>query len=580
MYRMQNASRASRLLASLALLLPLSAPAKTPVPLSPVPETVPTRVETSGEQRVIHFGDRQYRLSPPRADNKGVVRQPLAGSITHYDSLSGSGSWRSGTFDRYAGPAGFQHVWLLPGFGLAVGSSRERGGYFLYLLRGSDGTLNPPVPGVYAAGLEPLVVRAGATDADLLAGRTLLLFGSHASYEYSGIRIKDKKATPVNPVSAAWLFDTQGVVQQWSPLRSLTPLYSDTDAHTDKTERYFRRGPAGEVMFATAGAGDTLDVHVLSADLKPLRTVRGVREYLQQTEQPVDRSKAPGAYGYWHSHFVELAQIGAYAMEKSDVWPAFMKSVLLAPMPGVDGWYGVLQADGSLAVPGDGIGLKPLVRKRKAPVATPGMRAVDYDLAYGYLVAWRVKGDIRYGWASPELSTNTGPVWRNALLVESELLAERRSLNVDPRLLLVQLDTGAWQAIAEPKVHVEESTFVAPNTFSGFLPPASTPQQAGQLAEAVVIALAESINKRNAAVQGSTLAHMRQQTQAYEQQRRAERARREEVWRMAIQGLVQGVGQAQVTPSRPGREASHLGPDYYWEGGQLIHGPTQTTVVK
>lgn len=555
-----------------ALLLPVLAFAKAPVPLNPVWEPLPTRVETQGDVRIIHLGERQYRVLPPKPDRNGKLRPVLEGPIGYVD-------YYRGRSPSTVAIRNVQHdyFWLLPGYGL-VPANLDKYGYYSYLLRGSDGLLDPPLSGTGKSGLKPVVIRAGADDTELLARRTLLLFGSHSCCDTQGSG-KAAVSTPVAQVSAAWLFDTQGVIRQWSPLARLPKPYSAAP-HYEHTADYVGRGPNGEVMFAAPGPADTLDVQVLSADLEPLRTWRGVRELRQQTEKPVDRSKQRDSAEYWSHTFVGRASVGNYAFEKTDVRPAAMKAVLVAPIPGAEGWYGALQPDGTLQVPGGGIGFKPLTRQRSVPSGIPGEPPLTYTLAYGYLVAHRVKGDIRYGWASPQFTVNTGPVWRNALLVESERLVERPGLNVDPQLLLVQLDTGAWQAIAEPKVHVEESTFLQPNTFSGFLPPAGTAERALELAEAIVIQLDNVLNDRNFARQRSTLAHIRAEHQADAEQRLVEQARREEVWRAVMDGVVQGLDAVKFEPLKPTRKQSALGAEYYWEGGQLIHAPTNTTVVK
>lgn len=552
-----------RAMLGFALLLPALACAQAPVPLSPVWEPVSTRVEVQGDVQVIHLGERQFRLLPPAPDKDGKPRRVLEGPlrVVDYDGYRPRGTRAIQRLQN-------DYFWLLPGYGIAPANPGKHG-HYSYLLRGSDGLLDPPLSGSTGNfGLQPVVIRAGAADTELLAERTLLIFGSRREFDTQGIG-KQARSTPVAQVSAAWLFDRQGVIRQWSPLERLPKPYNAA-VRSEQTAEYLGRGPQGEVMFATAGAGDTLDVHVLSTGLEPLRTWQGVRVLRQQTEQPINRGKTPDSAEYWSYTFVGRASIGNYAFERTDVPPVAMKAVLLAPIPGAEGWYGVLQPDGSLQVPGGGIGLKPLTRERTQPV--------KYTLAYGYLVAYRVQGAIRYGWASPQLTVNTGPVWRKALLVDSERLAEPSSMNVDPRLLLVQLDTGAWQAIAEPKVHVAESTFLEPNTFSGFLPPAGTPERAAELAEAVVIQLGNALADRNFARQSSTLAHMRAERQADAERRRIEQARREEVWKAVMDGLVQGVGALKVEPLKPTRKPSALGAEYYWEGGALIHAPTNTTV--
>ena len=89
------------------------------------------------------------------------------------------------------------------------------------------------------------------------------------------------------------------------------------------------------------------------------------------------------------------------------------------------------------------------------------------------------------------LKAATGPIWRQAFLYESELIPQQttRQLSLDPTLLVAESVTGGWQSFAEPKVQFELSTFTEPNTFSGYIPPAGSAEDAVAMAEGVVAGL-------------------------------------------------------------------------------------------
>lgn len=559
MKRRQNILRGCSAAFGTLLLWPLLAVAKTPAPLGPVPpEPVPFRVEQQGEARVIHLGTHQYRLLPSAQNDKGILKQPLDGAFTGYASHLKPPQWRQNTLARYAGPEGFERVWLLPGFGLALanrGILRDDQLNWT-LLRGNDGVVNPPVPGVREYSLNPYVARPKDAQDALQAERTLLIFGSK-SREYW---LAGKVQRLDQPVSAAWLFDREGVLQHWSPLANLRGWSGAASRdHPVVNFHHVYQNQNGDTVFASAAQDSSLNLHIFSADSGNVSTLSGVRLLRQQKE---DISASPKDY-------VDFEPLGAFYREKRDFDPLRLGAVLLAPLPGVSGWYGLLQGDGKLTAPDKAIGVMPLVRHY------PARRGHDaYDLVYGYVLAYRVANDIRYGWASPELTRFTGPVWRNALVVNSERAAEVNiRLNTAPQLLLAQLDSGEWQAYAEPKLHIPESSFGEPNSFGGLLPPAANPRDAALLAEAVLIAFSEQSAEAAGRAHFGAIDQANRRSNEY----RASRAQRESFWLMAIEGVMGGVDKGarehKVTLP-PLAEPSALGPNYYWQNGKLWHRPS------
>ena len=249
-------------------------------------------------------------------------------------------------------------------------------------------------------------------------------------------------------VSLAWLFDENGLVQAWTPLADLS---GNVGASWHTRLEYVRQSAEGHVMFATPGAGGTLDVHLFEPGLEQMQTFEGVVRLYQQTETPTS----------YHL----TVDVGGTPFENWAMRPGDHKTVLLMPA-GREGWYSVLREDGIASLPEGVTGLKPLIRNRLGSSEPKGVAPVRYDMAYGFLVHYQTPEGERYGWASPELSTYTGPVWTEAQIVDSARLESEARGFVDPRLIVAKTDAGYWRAYAEPRIEYGESTLKEPNTFS------------------------------------------------------------------------------------------------------------------
>ncbi|MEE4249466.1 MAG: hypothetical protein V2I38_02660, partial [Alcanivoracaceae bacterium] len=271
-------------LLSAALLWPFLSHAEAPAPLSPVPpDALPFHIDQQGDVRVLNFAGREYRLRPAAPDGNGRLRQPLDGTITSFSSHLKPPRWEQKDLPRYAGPEGFERVWLLPGFGLLVanrGGLRDQLSWTL--LRANDGVLNPPVPGVRNYHLSPFVARQGAQHDALLAERTLLVFGSK-QWQYG---LGDGKSLTLDaPVSAAWLFDRDGVMQHWTPLVNLKGWDgATTQSHRVDSFHYVFQTESGDAIFASEGDKGTANVHFFSAQTGHVKTVSGVRVLRKQKE--------------------------------------------------------------------------------------------------------------------------------------------------------------------------------------------------------------------------------------------------------------------------------------------------------
>ncbi len=535
-------------------------PAPTP-PLEATFTPVETRVEFRSSRAEVTFGDRTYRIEP--------LRQPSSPERGPQMSLDGQGAWpefngegyEHGRLARYYGNSGPNEFWLLPGFGLVAAYDyvdRRSGNRHVRrdLIRGRDGTLEPALPGRPAFWEPHFVIRSGVQANGLIAERTLLITGSLTAYQPSGAGPSAILRPLDSTVSFAWLFDEQGVIQQWSPLAELSGNSGSTAASTNAFA-YHRQSDQGHVTFATRDENGALEVHVVSPDLQTIITHSGVLRLKQRREDPSRIATTTSA-------------IGGMVRESREQNLDANGTLLLAPMPGHEGWYGVLESDGSLTVPGDGLGLIPISRTISSGAFYQGMRAIDYQVATAFVIAFQTGSGIRYGWASSELSTHTGPIWRDVRLQSSPRLADAAP-ELNPQLLLAQFEEGYWRAYVEPEVHIPTSTWQAPNTFSGFVPPAASSEQAFAFAESVLIQMTQDINRADWETYRRTLAYMQAERRADAQERARRSAERQAFWSAAISAGLTGMAQAEPMDRPSGRRPSALGPDFYWEGDALYY---------
>jgi len=561
-------------LAGLAFAASLAAPSEAqrrpsaPPPLEAVFTPVETRVEVNGDRTTVTFGDRTYRLEPlrdPRSPERGAQM-----------TLQGEGAWPNfegtgfdrGRFPSYFGRSGPNEFWLLPGFGLVAAYDYvdPRSGNRIVrrdLIRGRDGTIEPALPGRPAFWEPHFAARSGVQANGLIAERTMVITGSLTAYQASGAGPSAILRPLDSTVSFAWLFDEQGVIRQWSPLADLSGNSGSTAASTNAFA-YHRQSENGHVTFATRDENGALEAHVVSPDLQTIVTHSGVLRLKQRREDPSRIATTTSA-------------IGGMVRESSEQNLDANSTLLLAPMPGHEGWYGVLETDGSLTVPGGGFGLIPISRTISSGAIYQGMRAGDYQVASAFVIAYETEAGVRYGWASSELSAHTGPIWRDVRVQASERLVEAvQALN--PQLLLAQFEEGYWRAYVEPEVHIPTSTWQTPNTFSGFLPPAASAAQAVQFAEIVLVQMTEDINRADQEAFTRTLAYMQEQRREDAQERLRRSGERQAFWSAAFGAVATGMAQAEFQPSESRIQPSALGPDFYWEGGALIHRPSGRTV--
>ncbi len=227
-----------------------------------------TQVEFIEDAAVVTFDDRTYRIQP--------IRNPSNPERGRQMSLQGSGIMPSSTsssyfrrnFADYYNISGPNEFWLLPGYGLVAAydyldqfSGRRR--VRQHLIRGLDGTLEPPLPGRPPFWESHFVARAGVQANNLIAERTLFITGSLSAYRSEGLGASTTLQPIGSVVSLAWLFDEDGLIQQWSPLVDLSGNTGSTTAATNAFV-YQRRSDQGHVTFATRGADGYLDVHVVS----------------------------------------------------------------------------------------------------------------------------------------------------------------------------------------------------------------------------------------------------------------------------------------------------------------------------
>jgi len=546
-------------LGSLCLPVISAAQSGAPPELAEVFDPLPTRIEQHPKSAVVRFGDRSYRLEP--VAHRDGTRTRVVGKIIRR-KVTSRGQW-----ERVNQTYGDDYVTVLPGFGLALSSKvsgSKVGQQIHYIMRGADGAVNPPIPSNYDED-RPVLVRSGVRPDGLTAERTLIVLGPRTDYKLSGSGAAKTAILMEQPVAFAWLFDGEGLAQSWTRLQNIGGDWTATGPQTGS--RYVQHSAAGHLIFATAGEDDTLNVHSLGTDLKTHRVIAGVKMFHQQTEKP-------------NIDHVTVNSIGAHVFEKTGVHPGFYTTVLLAPL-GLDGWFGVLEADGSITVPEGAIGMRPLMRSRRYVPSVSGEQPTDYSLIYGFLVAYDTADGRRYGWSSPRMTASSGPLWKDVRIVTSERIPKDTTVQtgIDPRLVVAQHATGEWQVYAEPKVQLVESTFLEPNTFSGLIPPAATLEEAVTLAEAVFVSM-DRLRSREARQRfESTMAVIRAERQEESRRKAVAMQERERAW-AEVGRVLREWGKTPLPPgpTAPTSKPSALGPDYHWFENKLIYKPTNREV--
>ncbi|MGP1276075.1 MAG: hypothetical protein ACQRW7_11720, partial [Caulobacterales bacterium] len=340
-----------------------------PPPMAPSFTPLETRVETQGERTTITFANRSYRIEPlrnPRSPERGP--QVMLHGEGAWPNFEGTGYDR-GRFATYYGRSGPNAFWLLPGFGLVAVYDYvdPRSGSRILrrdLVRGQDGTIEPFVPGRTPFWEPHFVARSGGQMNDLTAERTLFISGSLTAFRSSGAGVSMTLQPLESTLSFAWMFDEAGLIQQWSPLVDISGNSASTSAATNALV-YQRQSDQGHVTFATQGEAGTLNVHLVAPDLRTITTHTGVLRLKLRREDPARIATTVSA-------------IGEITRESREQNLDDNTTLLLAPLQDFEGWYGILEADGSISVPGGGRGLMPLTRTISSGAFYEGMVPVNY----------------------------------------------------------------------------------------------------------------------------------------------------------------------------------------------------------
>ena len=516
--------------------------------IGPTFKPLPTTIHRHADHVSVHFGDRTYRIEPGEKPGEHVVVGDMRGWEV-------SAKTRTYTFKR---SISYSTIRILPGFGFYLERQTPTGNVIRDLLRAEDGRVSSPF---YQ---RPTLVSFGVSEDGLTAQRSLLVTGARRPYTTQGIGIELTLTwQPQLTEAGAWLFNEQGVEQTWAGVVDLSARYGFPDE-----PQYALTSEEGHVSFAVSAGEDSLTVHSFSPELRHEMAHANARVVHLQREHPT-------------SGDIVMNQIGEHTYENDNISPSSYDAAVLVPVGQPKGWYRRLKSDGRLDAPGGGLALKPLSRARRFTHPTGGSQPREYTLVYGFLIAHATPQGLRYGWASPGFTAATGPIWRQAFLYESELIPQQttRQLSLDPTLLVAESVTGGWQSFAEPKVQFELSTFTEPNTFSGYIPPAGSAEDAVAMAEGVVAGLDRKRGELAAERLSSTLAAMAEERRAATRRRLAAQGEREKFWADVFAGLAQETAKGVTfEPSSQGSKPSALGPDYRWDGNTLIHVPSHRTV--
>jgi hypothetical protein len=530
-----------------------------PPPLETTFEPMGTQVEFADGAAIVTFGDRTYRVSDvvQQDGSAGVIIQGEGRWYSAWDRRPG---WRRGDLATRSTRQSTNEIWLLPGYGfISHWPSQSRDGREVYdrqIIRGSDGAVNPPgstAPG-FSEELGPSFVRRSGVRANpLIADRTLFIAGS-------------ARPTP-EATSRAWLFDDQGVVEQWSPLVDVGGVVNEGNWPEGRAAVVYQRvSDQGHVTFGTPGLDGRIDLHVISPDLDTVTShPDGVLIKLRpDNPNDVQQNGTPVEGIAFEPHFPN---------------PVRHETALLAPAEGRPGLYRRLETDGRLTSPNQSVGFIPMSRRpsqRNASLLNFGPRYDDRPMATGFLLVYETESGVRYGWASSQLSHHTGPIWRDARIIESPRLTHL-GVGLITQILVAQTDEGFWRSFVEPVLHDPDSVWDAPNDFGGFLPPASTAEDAALMAERALEHRERTFREAYRQEWLQATAVSRAQAQAnrewFLQERRRRMGERAAAWEGFAEALALGVSQgaANYTPSSSGRRPSALGADFYWEGDALYY---------
>jgi len=539
--------------------------ADPPPPFETTIEPAETRVEAAEHATIVTFGERTFRVSDVM-EQDGSERVVIQGQGLWYALYDRRPGWRRGDIDdRLAPRRSGNEVWLLPGYGfISHWPWRHRDGaqdHDREIIRGLDGAVNPPgsiEPGFSQRLGDSFVRRVGVQENPLLADRTLFIMGSGRP--------------TLEATSRAWLFDDQGLAAQWSPLVDIGGVVNEGNWPGGRRANVYQRvSDEGHVTFGTPGADSAIDLHVLSPDLSTVTVHPGGRLIKLRPDDPalIQQNETP---------------VEGVAFEPNFPNPALYETALLVPVEGRPGFYRRLEDDGRLTSPNGSIGFMPMSRRpsQRAPTLLNfGPRYDDRLQTTGFLLAFETETGLRYGWVSSSFSHSTGPIWRDARIVDSPTLAAS-GYGLITQILVAQTDAGFWRSYVEPVLSDPDSTWDSPNNFNNFLPPASTAEDAALLAERALDHFGDVFRAayRQEWLRATAVSRAQAQAnrEAYLQERRRRMGERAAAWEGFGQalslGLSQGAENYRQSQSNTGTRPSALGPDFYWDGDELIHRPS------
>ncbi|MEZ5979510.1 MAG: hypothetical protein R3F34_15020 [Planctomycetota bacterium] len=207
----------------------------------------------------------------------------------------------------------------------------------------------------------------------------------------------------------------------------------------------------------------------------------------------------------------------------------------------VDGAAGLFRPIGRALAGGDAtvVGALPF----RAPVWVKSFTAdgaetgSSVDLVWGWLVAYeRANGTSSWGWARPDLTSATGPIWSDVNLAPSAALAEYDAEFLYGTEMLVVRDatTGTWSTKLPPNAFDGTATLY---DLGGSLPVADSPEAAYEGAEVAIARVGaerreanrRAVEQRIAQANADFAERIRRDNERFERER-AERDRQAAYW--------------------------------------------------
>jgi hypothetical protein len=320
-----------------------------------------------------------------------------------------------------------------------------------------------------------------------------------------------------------YFFEDHKLVKEWGNLSVMAPPRS-LGFKKPEVPRYYRYLD-GYVQLAEKKMGEAYEVVVFDNQLQEKNTYfPSLLVYRNYDKMPNSPTYGPG-----------YKLVADYRTSKGIGVDKLFHRQVLVPSQDIEGLYGVLQADGTVAYPQGSLGLSPVITEE---VDAGSKTGETYLLSHFFLVAYPGGNDgkMNYAVAGPEGNLSFGsaqePVWTEFMIYESEVIKKNNgSIYVHPELLVARLPDGNWQCYLVSRYN--NNAFSRYENLSFYFPtPLGNAEKAEHEAiasvESILVSLNSSTEKYNAEVLARNQAESKlrwEKHQAEMERRRAEQAK-------------------------------------------------------